>query len=139
MTRGPRIGRFALLGGAVATVAFLMQGGRSDAQEHQHESLFDQIGSDIIPLRQVSDPYPVFNGIALDPVNNVVAMSDVNRKSLLSYERAAGANAGEITDPRHQIFGPLTNVGFVAGIALDPDRKEILAVNNDIEDTLIVL
>ena len=96
-------------------------------------------GGDIIPLRQVSDPYPVFNGIAVDPANSLVAMTDVNRKSLLSYSRTAESRGGEITSPLRQVFGPRTNVGFVAGIALDSERKEILALNNDIEDTMIVL
>ena len=96
-------------------------------------------GGDIIPLRQVSDPYPVFNGIAIDPENNLVAMSDVNRKSLLSYPRSADSKRGEITAPQRQVFGPLTNVGFVAGILLDAQRKEIFALNNDIEDTMVVL
>ena len=92
-------------------------------------------GGDIIPIRQVSDPYPVFNGIAIDPDTNLVAMTDVNRKSLLSYARADGSRRGEITPPRHQIFGPLTNVGFVAGIALDPQRKEIaLGVRHYLND-----
>jgi DNA-binding beta-propeller fold protein YncE len=66
-------------------------------------------------------------------------MTDVNRKSLLSYERSSDSSRTGITPPRAQVFGPLTNVGFVAGILLDPQRKEILAVNNDIEDTMIVL
>jgi len=96
-------------------------------------------GGDIIPLRQVSDPYPVFNGIAIDTENNLVAMTDVNRKSLISYPRLAASRGREITPLNHQVFGPLTNVGFVAGIALDPQRKEIYAINNDIEDTMIVL
>jgi DNA-binding beta-propeller fold protein YncE len=94
---------------------------------------------DIIPIRQVSDPYPVFNGIAVDPANNLVAMTDVNRKSLLSYSRTDESRSREITPPRRQVFGPRSNVGFVAGVALDSDRKEILALNNDIEDTMIVL
>jgi DNA-binding beta-propeller fold protein YncE len=94
---------------------------------------------DIIPLRQVSDSYPVFNGIAIDTQNNLVAMSDVNRKSLLSYARSSDSKRGEITAPRSQVFGPLTNVGFVAGIVLDPQRREIMALNNDIEDTMVVM
>ena len=96
-------------------------------------------GSDIIPIRQVSDPYPVFNGIAIDPENNLVAMTDVNRKSILSYSRLADSRRGGITDPLHHVFGPQTNVGFAAGIVLDPRYKEIFAVNNDIEDTLVVM
>jgi DNA-binding beta-propeller fold protein YncE len=97
------------------------------------------LGGDVIPLRQISDPYPVFNGIAVDPVNDVVAMSDVNRKSLLSYDRSADSSKSGITSPRRQVFGPLTNIGFIAGVMMDPQRQEIYAVNNDIEDTMIVL
>ncbi|HXP87463.1 MAG TPA: hypothetical protein VN841_22210 [Bryobacteraceae bacterium] len=106
---------------------------------YAQQSALKTAGGDIIPLRQVSDPYPVFNGLAIDSENNLVAMSDVNRKSLLSYARSADSKRGEITAPRRQIFGPLTNVGFVAGILLDSQRKEILALNNDIEDTMVVM
>jgi DNA-binding beta-propeller fold protein YncE len=95
-------------------------------------------GAYLIPLREVSDPYPVFDGIAVDPANNIVAMSDVNRKSLLSYARDKQLE-GAITPPRRQVFGPRTNIGFVAGVLLDPDRRELYAVNNDIEDTLVVM
>jgi DNA-binding beta-propeller fold protein YncE len=109
--------------------------GAAYAQENEP----DAKGGDIIPLRQVSDPYPVFNGIALDAENKIVAMTDVNRKSLISYDRSAGSNGSNITQPRRQIFGPLTNIGFVAGLLLDSPRKEILAINNDIEDTMVVL
>src|SRR5260370_6196021 len=37
------------------------------------------------------------------------------------------------------MFGPETNIGFVAGVVLDPEQKEIYAVNNDIEDTMVVM
>jgi DNA-binding beta-propeller fold protein YncE len=94
-------------------------------------------GGDLIPLRQVEDPYPVFNGVAVDPEGSLVAMTDVNRKSLLSYDRAAGSNGREITPPRRQVFGPQTNIGFLAGLLLDSQNREILAINNDIEDTMI--
>src|SRR5580658_2910388 len=94
-------------------------------------------GGDLIPLRQVADPYPVFNGVAVDPEGGLVAMTDVNRKSLLTYDRSAGSNGHEITSPRRQVFGPRTNIGFVAGLLLDSRNGEILAINNDIEDTMI--
>jgi DNA-binding beta-propeller fold protein YncE len=103
------------------------------------EQHFPKGASDLIPLRQVYDPYAVFNGIAIDPENGLVAMSDVNRKSLLYYARTVDSRQGEITTPVRQVFGPLTNVGFVAGILLDSQRKEIFAINNDIEDTMVVL
>src|SRR5690242_7323288 len=34
---------------------------------------------DIAPETNVDDPYPTYNGIAVDPENNIVAMSDLNR------------------------------------------------------------
>src|SRR5579872_4197256 len=105
--------------------------GVASAQENQPKP----VGGDVIPLRQVSDPYPVFNGIAVDPVNNVVAMTDVNKKSVLSYDRTSDSSRSGITPPRRQVFGPWTNIGFVAGVIVDPQRREIYAVNNDIEDT----
>jgi hypothetical protein len=98
------------------------------------------LGGDLIPVRSVADPYPVFNGIAVDPVNDLVVMTDVNRKSLLAYSRTAAAtNPGDLTRPLRQVFGPETNIGFVAGILVDPAKREILAVNNDIEDTMVTM
>src|SRR5438477_3709462 len=69
--------------------------GVASAQENQPK----QLGGDVIPLRQVADPYAVFNGIAIDPINNVVAMSDVNRKSLLNYDRTVDSSRRGITAP----------------------------------------
>src|SRR5690348_9163334 len=122
---------------AILVCVALLAAGSVYQFAQQHES--KPRGGDVIPLRQVSDPYPVFNGIAIDPVNNVVAMSDVNRKSLLNYDRTADSAASGITAPRRQIFGPLTNIGFVAGVLLDPQRREMFTVNNDIEDTMVVM
>jgi DNA-binding beta-propeller fold protein YncE len=97
------------------------------------------LGGDLIPVRQVWDPYAVFNGIAVDPENDLIAVTDVNRKSLLTYDRTAGIGKSGMTVSRHHIFGPETNLGFVAGVLLDPEKREIYAVNNDIEDTMVVL
>src|SRR6266849_5905468 len=98
------------------------------------------LGGDLIPVRSVADPYPVFNGIAVDPVNNLVVMTDVNRKSILAYARTAAAtNPGDLTPSLRQVVGPETNIGFVTGILLDPERRELSAVNNDIEDTMVTM
>jgi DNA-binding beta-propeller fold protein YncE len=120
---------FVLLAGAGGMLRFLSAQGEGAKAT----------GWDLIPLRQVADPYPVFNGIAIDSINNLVAMTDVNKKSLLIYDRAAGWGRGGITPPLRQVFGPRTNLGFVAGVIADPRRREIYAVNNDIEDTMVVM
>ena len=99
-----------------------------------------QLGGDIVPTRQVFDPFPVFNGIAIDSQSNILVMSDVNRKSLLTYDRSASpTKPSEPTPSLTQIIGPETNLGFVTGVAVDPQRREIFTVNNDIEDTLVVM
>lgn len=90
------------------------------------------------PLRYVIDPYPTFNGIVLDTRSGRVLMSDENRKSVLTYERSAGGNSSAVTLPMWQIIGPQTEVGFIAGVEVDPERREIYAVNNDVEDRIAV-
>jgi DNA-binding beta-propeller fold protein YncE len=96
-------------------------------------------GGDIPPVRMVVDPYPSFNGVVVDTTNDLVMMSDTNRKSLLVYDRTAGsATANAAASPRQQIMGPDTGVGFVAGVAMDPGHRELFTVNNDVEDRLVV-
>jgi DNA-binding beta-propeller fold protein YncE len=87
----------------------------------------------------VVDPYPSFNGVAVDVTNDLLMMSDTNRKSLLVYDRTAGSpTSRQEATPRQQIMGPDTGVGFVAGVAMDPVRRELFTVNNDVEDRLVV-
>lgn len=96
------------------------------------------LGGDLSSLRCIADPYPTFNGVAVDPQNNLVVMSDTNRKSLLLYDRNGGGKSFGETPPLRQIAGPQTQIGFVAGVLLDSQRREVYSVNNDIEDTLTV-
>ena len=122
-----------------------------DADEGQQPRLpiptsSDVLGGDLPPVRMVMDPYPSFNGVAIDTTNDLVMMSDTNRKSLLLYPRAAGsapakAPAGrghEVAEPVQQILGPRTGIGFIAGVAMDPVHRELFTVNNDIEDRMVV-
>jgi hypothetical protein len=96
-------------------------------------------GGDLPPVRMVVDPYPSFNGIVVDSTNDLVMMSDTNRKSLLVYDRTAGSlTSKEAATPRQMIMGPDTGVGFVAGVAMDPVHRELFTVNNDVEDRLVV-
>jgi DNA-binding beta-propeller fold protein YncE len=96
-------------------------------------------GGDLPPVRMVVDPYPSFNGVAVDSTNDLVMMSDTNRKSLLVYDRTAGSpTSRNAALPRQQIMGPDTGVGFIAGVAMDPVHRELFTVNNDVEDRLVV-
>jgi DNA-binding beta-propeller fold protein YncE len=97
------------------------------------------ISGDIQPLRMVVDPYPSFNGVAVDTTNDLVMMSDTNRKSLLVYDRTAGSATSKLAaTARQQIMGPATGIGFVAGVAMDPAHRELFTVNNDVEDRMVV-
>jgi DNA-binding beta-propeller fold protein YncE len=96
------------------------------------------LGGELPPLRLVSDPYPTFNGIALDTENNRILMSDENRKSVLVYDRAGGSKSSAVTAPLRQVIGPDSQIGYIAGVTFDPSHKEIYAVNNDLDDRIVV-
>jgi DNA-binding beta-propeller fold protein YncE len=94
---------------------------------------------DVPAARVVADPYPAYNGIAVDPQNGLLAASDPNRKTVLVYQPTGAKTENGITIPASQFMGPATNIGMVAGIALDSQHHEIFTANNDIEDTVIAL
>jgi 6-phosphogluconolactonase (cycloisomerase 2 family) len=89
------------------------------------------LGGDVPPTRIVADPYPTFDGLAVDPENGLVVMSDENRSGLLMYDRAGGSHSKAITEPKRHIIGPRAELGFIAGVTLDPARREAWVVNND--------
>ncbi len=95
-------------------------------------------GGDIPPLRTLADPYPTFGGMAVDPENNRLVIGDENRKSVLIYDRLSGSRSGAVTAALRQILGPQTGIGFLGGVEVDPARRELYALNNDIEDRMVV-
>jgi 6-phosphogluconolactonase (cycloisomerase 2 family) len=96
------------------------------------------VGGVIPPIRSVSDFFPTFDGLALDTVNDRVIFSDENRHSLLVYDRKTGGASDDQTEPLQWIVGPKTRLGFIAGVEVDPPRKEFYTVNNDSGDLLTV-
>ncbi|MCS7143255.1 MAG: hypothetical protein NZ920_05680 [Aigarchaeota archaeon] len=96
-------------------------------------------GKNVRPSKVIRDPYPNPNGVAVDPYSELVVVTDVNRKSILMYDRLACSVRGEVVKPKRHIIGSTeTFLGFLAGVALDPDRGDIYVVNNDIEDSVPV-
>jgi DNA-binding beta-propeller fold protein YncE len=124
--------------GALGIAALAMMGGLAQAAPQENKSSKPS-PEDIPPVRMIADPYPAFNGIAVDAANGLVAMSDPNRKSLLVYDRVRGASQGDASVPLREIVGPDTFLGMIAGIILDPQHEEIYTANNDIEDTVVVM
>ena len=90
------------------------------------------IGGNVPPIRVVTDLYPINDGIAVDPQNGLVLTTDENLGSLLLYDVAgAPASSKGITEPKRLIYGSKVGLGHLAGAALDPIRREIIAINND--------
>jgi len=89
------------------------------------------IGGNIPPTAAVMDPWPTFDGIAVDGENGIVAMSDENRHGILIYDTPSGGQSSKVTAPRGWVLGPSVKLGFVAGVAVNPKRREILVTNND--------
>ena len=129
-----RIGAVGALGVAVLAIV----GALAEAAPQENKSS-KPAPEDIPPVRAIADPYPAFNGIAVDAANGLVAMSDPNRKSLLVYDRVRGASQGDASVPLRQIVGPDTFIGMISGIILDSQHQEIYTANNDIEDTVVVM
>ncbi len=101
------------------------------------QAAFSRIqGGEVAPCRTLEDPYPEFNGIALDPQNGVAVLSDTNLKSALVYDINAGESpsSSAITPYKGWIKGPATYLSFAAGVALDPVRQELYTTENDIGD-----
>jgi len=89
------------------------------------------IGGNIAPTAAVADPWPTYDGIAVDGENGIVAMSDENRHGLLIYDVASGGSSPKVTAPRGWVIGPSVRLGFVAGVTVNPKRREVLVTNND--------
>lgn len=119
-------------------VHFVLPGGIAWAQNSRKidfASVFRSAkGGNIAPCREIFDPYPEFNGIALDPEHNLVGLSDTNLKSLLLYHMDQGSTSADITPQIGQIKGPATYISYAAGVAFDPDRKMVCVTENDVGD-----
>jgi len=60
---------------------------------------------DRAPVRMVQDPYPTFNGIAMDSERGEVIMADDNRSSLLAYD-VEFEPSDKVTEERREIAVP---------------------------------
>jgi DNA-binding beta-propeller fold protein YncE len=91
----------------------------------------DTLGGNLPPTEAVADPWPTFDGMGVDAENGIVAMSDENRHGLFIYDRAAGSGSTKVTEPRGRIMGPRAKLGYVAGVTMNPKRREVIVTNND--------
>ena len=96
--------------------------------------------ADRAPIRRIYDPYPTFEGIALDENRGEVFVGNDNRgstRSVLVY-RAEFQPTDKVMEPLRRIAGPKTHLGAICGVAVDPDNKELYVVNPDGGDNMTV-
>lgn len=86
---------------------------------------------DVAPVTNVADPYPTWNGITVDPDNDIVAISDLNRRGYFLYKRTAHSEGNEVTPPLRHVSGNRTGLGYVSGIQVDPEKKVVYIAEND--------
>ena len=92
----------------------------------------------IAPIRVIGDRYAMFAGVAVDPVNDKVVMTDDNHFSVLLYDRDVPGDSEEITEYRRRILGPQTRLSSVCGVALDPETQEMYVLNTDFGNNMLV-
>jgi len=138
MKRATSIALFLMVGsGALfcAPTARAAAGTVSPAKYNVQAVLQKAPGGNIAPCREISDPYPEYNGIALDPTHHLISLSDTNLKSLLTYDLTqVGSDSSNPTPTRGWVKGPATYISYAAGVAFDPARRVVCVTENDVGD-----
>src|SRR6266852_747804 len=92
---------------------------------------------DRAPVRMVQDPYPTFNGIAMDSERGEVIMADDNRSSLVAYD-VEFEPSNKVTEERREISGPKTQLAYICTLEISTEHNEIYTVDNDWKDNMTV-
>lgn len=92
---------------------------------------------DRVPVRAIQDPHPSFNGITMDADRREVFIADDNRANILVYD-AEFPPTDKVVEPRRQIAGPGTHLGYICTLAISPEDNEIFTVDNDWKDNMTV-
>src|SRR5689334_21205927 len=88
---------------------------------------------DRAPLRMISDPNPVFSGIAIDPERGEVFMTNDKESaepSVMVFPTQFQQVDG-IMEPRRRLAGPQTHLQLPCGVAISPEYKEMYTVSGD--------
>lgn len=111
--------------------AVLAQGGNKTPSETRPLML------DRAPVRVIQDPYPSFQGIAMDTERGEVILTDDNSASILVYG-SQFQPSDRAMEPRRKISGPKTHLGYTCTVSISPEHKEIYTVDNDWKDNMLV-
>ena len=89
------------------------------------------------PVRVIRDQYSSFNGITMDEERREVYIADDNHSKILVYD-AEFPPTDRVIEPRRQIAGPQTHLGYICTLAISPEDQEIFTVDNDWKDNMTV-
>ena len=134
----PSTVRWAIAGALAALVVFAALGGGENVVAQKE--IFAENGLLIVdkaPVRIIQDPYPTFNGIAVDEERGEVILSDDNRASVFTYG-SQFQSTDSPNEPRRTLTGPKTHLGYTCSLAIFPGANELYALDNDWKDSLSV-
>ena len=134
----PSTVRWAIAGALGALVVFAgLGGGENVAAQEEAFGTNRPLVVDKAPVRIIQDPYPTFNGIAMDVERGEVIMTDDNRASVLAYG-SEFQPTDRPNEPRRALAGPKTHLGYTCSLAIFPGANELYVVNNDWKDNMTV-
>ena len=84
------------------------------------------------PLRFIKDPNPSFAAVAVNSDHDMLVVADENLFQILEYSTKENTPAtARFSEPRRVISGTATRAEIVCGVYIDPETREIYALNND--------
>jgi DNA-binding beta-propeller fold protein YncE len=103
------------------------------AQEAGKPSEKRSLSLDRAPVRMISDPNPVFSGIAIDGERGEVFMTNDKESaepSVVVFPTQFQPVDG-IMEPRRRLAGPQTRLQLPCGIAISPEYNEMFTISGD--------
>ena len=84
------------------------------------------------PLRFIKDPNPSFAAVAVNSDHDMLVVADENLFQILEYSTKENTPpTARFSEPRRVISGTATRAEMVCGVYIDPETREIYALNND--------
>jgi DNA-binding beta-propeller fold protein YncE len=103
------------------------------AQEAGNAPQKRNLNLDRAPVRMISDPNPVFSGIAIDEARDEVFMTNDKESaepSVVVFPTQFQPTEG-IMEPRRRLAGPQTLLQLPCGVAISPEFKEMFTISGD--------
>lgn len=130
--------RFVIVLAGILLTAALWTGrnnwlGTAAAQEARKTPERTPIVLNTKPVRVVTDPTPVFSGIAIDTKRDEVFMSNDKESaepSIMVYP-SQFQPTDSVMEPRRRLSGPKTHLALPCGVAVSPEFGEMFSVSGD--------